>query len=305
MKLECSLYEAESFKSPKVCVLYLHCNTGNRLDIHPYLKELILNNFGVCCFDFAGCGNSEGNQITLGYKEQFDIEVVLNYLKDLQRYEYFFLWGRSMGAVAALFYIANTKQNLVKAMILDSPFSSLKKAIIEYSNKLTKLPEIFLYPFIPLINKSLKENIGTELNDYEMEEQLHYLNCNKNQSIPSVLFITSKEDSVIKCSHSEKLYEKYPLKRKYIKYIREEHGENRTPKDIINFVEFLCKFRENEEKEKYCSPLISLKINGNCQYNNTSTVFLNPSQQKKGYYDQLSNSVYLKENSFNTYRPNY
>ena len=42
------------------------------------------------------------------------------------------LWGRSMGAVTSLLCVSqNDTQESIKAMILDSPFSSLKKATMD------------------------------------------------------------------------------------------------------------------------------------------------------------------------------
>lgn len=35
----------------------------------------------ACVFDFAGCGQSEGEYISLGHFELGDVEVVVNYLK--------------------------------------------------------------------------------------------------------------------------------------------------------------------------------------------------------------------------------
>jgi len=38
-----------------------------------YLGYLIRNNISICTFDFSGCGNSEGDYISLGYYEQQDL----------------------------------------------------------------------------------------------------------------------------------------------------------------------------------------------------------------------------------------
>lgn len=32
-----------------------------------YLGKLIKQNIALCCFDFSGCGNAEGEFVTLGY----------------------------------------------------------------------------------------------------------------------------------------------------------------------------------------------------------------------------------------------
>ena len=60
---------------------------------------------GVLIFDFAGCGRSTGEYISLGHFESEDFYQILHtfkhyfpYVKDI------ILWGRSMGAVTSLMY---------------------------------------------------------------------------------------------------------------------------------------------------------------------------------------------------------
>lgn len=38
-----------------------------------YIGHLIRKNISLCTFDFSGCGNSEGEYISLGYYEQHDL----------------------------------------------------------------------------------------------------------------------------------------------------------------------------------------------------------------------------------------
>jgi alpha/beta superfamily hydrolase len=46
-----------------------------------YVFELLKNNISLCTFDFSGCGNSEGEYISLGFHEWKDLEEVVKYLK--------------------------------------------------------------------------------------------------------------------------------------------------------------------------------------------------------------------------------
>jgi len=254
-----------------------------------YLSQLILEGFSVCSFDFSGCGLSEGEYISLGFKEQNDIEVVLEYLNSLQRYENFFLWGRSMGAVTALFYVASTHQNLIKGMILDSSFISLRRMVLEYMSETTKLPEILLYPMIPLINRLIRGKIGLEFGDFEMREQLNYLDCNMKQKAPHVMFLASKNDLVVKASHSEELLKLYPGKHKMITYIKEKHEEDRSKKVIKECVGFLVKTLDKIKKEEednrpsngYMGHIRELSSNRNKSYKNGS-----------GSFEVLRNNVY-------------
>jgi len=62
----------------------------------------------------SGSGKSDGEKITYGLKEQQDIstflfivEPVIDYLHKRRGINEFVIWGRSMGAVAALLYGIN------------------------------------------------------------------------------------------------------------------------------------------------------------------------------------------------------
>lgn len=298
LTLYCSLYEAETNYSSSSCVVYLHCNTGSRLDVKPYLPELISQGFSVCAFDFSGCGLSEGEYITLGYKEKNDIESVLAYLNSLQRYQHFFLWGRSMGAITALFYISNTKQNLIKGMILDSSFISLRRMVLEYVSNLTNLPEILIYPLIPLINRLLREKIGLEFSDFEMREQLNYLDCNTRQQVPSVLFLASKNDTVVKSAHSEELYQMYPGKHKTINYIKEKHEEDRSKKVIRDCVSFLAKTLGKIQKEDQIDRFSYNGYMGHVRGNSSERFRGNP--ELGGYRKEFNRSQEVLRNSVYT-----
>lgn len=82
-------------------------------------------NITVFTFDFSGCGMSEGEYISLGWYEKDDLKTVIDYLRLTQKVSTIGLWGRSMGAVTALLYV--DKDPSISGMILDSPFTTLKR----------------------------------------------------------------------------------------------------------------------------------------------------------------------------------
>jgi alpha/beta superfamily hydrolase len=45
------------------------------------------------CFDFAGCGRSEGDYISLGWYERDDVEVVIDWLRASNKVSTIGLWG--------------------------------------------------------------------------------------------------------------------------------------------------------------------------------------------------------------------
>jgi len=68
------------------------------------LPVLLPMNVTVFCFDFSGCGKSEGEYISLGYYEKEDLKVVIEHLRKSKKVSTIGLWGRSMGAVTSLMH---------------------------------------------------------------------------------------------------------------------------------------------------------------------------------------------------------
>lgn len=86
---------------PPNLILFCHCNSSNRLECMQYL-EFLPADYAIAGFDFIGCGNSDGDYITLGVKESQQIRTIVQVLS--QHYRRVVLWGRSMGAVSVLLY---------------------------------------------------------------------------------------------------------------------------------------------------------------------------------------------------------
>ena len=87
------------------CIIYMHGNGGNKMEGLTYGQRILPMGINLCSFDFSGCGNSEGDWVTLGYKEKRDLQAVINYLTNYKRVSAVGLWGRSMGATTSLFYM--------------------------------------------------------------------------------------------------------------------------------------------------------------------------------------------------------
>ncbi len=70
----------EELKIGAPCVIYCHSQSGNRVE-GMFLQEFCIENgYGLCVFDFNSCGKSEGEFVTLGWREQDDLEKLINIL---------------------------------------------------------------------------------------------------------------------------------------------------------------------------------------------------------------------------------
>jgi pimeloyl-ACP methyl ester carboxylesterase len=85
------------------CIIYMHGLGSSRLEAFPFVESLP-REYCLFVFDFAGCGKSEGDDITYGLREAEDVNSIIDYLRVNKGIKEFVLWGRSMGAVVALLY---------------------------------------------------------------------------------------------------------------------------------------------------------------------------------------------------------
>lgn len=128
-------------------VAYGHGNGANRAHWSAMARDVNAAGIAQLFFDFAGRGDSDGQTITLGFREADDLEAALDWLAarpeiDASRLA---LAGRSMGAVAAI-YAASRRTDL-RALVLDSPFSDLRTLVDEQVRR-RFLPPLLVRPVL-------------------------------------------------------------------------------------------------------------------------------------------------------------
>lgn len=98
------------------CLVYCHSQSGNRIE-GLFLQEFCIENgVGLCLFDFSGCGKSQGEFVTLGWKEMDDLDQLITILTSNYAATQIVLWGRSMGAVTSIMY-ASRHSMFLTAMV--------------------------------------------------------------------------------------------------------------------------------------------------------------------------------------------
>lgn len=102
-----------------------------------------------------------------------------------------------MGAVTILYYLTTfhnqSKPFNIKAIVLDSPFSDMKKLMHEIGSNTIHLPEFVFTPIISSISDKLSQKIGvdivTELNLLTKIKKMH-------QSDPKTLKLIRKIEAL-------------------------------------------------------------------------------------------------------------
>ena len=277
-KLACSFWEPfdEEREYPKLpCVIYLHGNSSSRCEIIPEIKFFLTRNITVFSFDFAGCGRSEGEYISLGWYEQDDVECVVNFLRKSNKVSSIGLWGRSMGAVTALMY--GSKDLSIAGLVLDSPFCSLRVLIEELARSRVNLPNFVVNQAIKLLREIIKDKAGFNLDDIELKKYAE--KC----FIPAY-FCHSKEDTFVNIHHCKDIYNVY-AGDKNIVYLKGNHNSERPIhfKDSVAlffYKALRCKsLKERFENDNFFN--IEFKFENNIFKKRTNLNKLSSSKRKK------------------------
>jgi pimeloyl-ACP methyl ester carboxylesterase len=140
------------------------------------------------CFDFAGCGKSEGEFISLGWHERDDVNVIVNYLRQERKVNTIGLWGRSMGAATALLH--SNRDPSIAGLVLDSAFSDLQVLVQELARTHTKVPSFLVSAAISLVRGSVQSRANFDI--YELKPIQ-----NLDQSFIPALFAHGIHDTFI------------------------------------------------------------------------------------------------------------
>lgn len=119
-KIECWYIPIDSSKGT-VAIFhgYRGCKSS-MLDQATIFRKL---GYNILMVDFMGSGGSEGNQITIGFKEATQVKTCYDYLDSIGEKK-IFLYGTSLGAVAILKCFKDYKIK-PRGIIIECPFGSM------------------------------------------------------------------------------------------------------------------------------------------------------------------------------------
>ncbi len=172
-------------------ILHLH---GNAENISTHINGVIWlvdEGFNIFSFDYRGYGKSEGVPSIHGI--HLDAEAALEKTFEIPgiNLKNVFVLGQSLGAAVAVYTVATSKyKTRIKALILDSPFSSYRRIAREKASEF-----MLTFPMSYIIQFFVTDTYSPEI----WIEKLH----------PSAIFIIHGEnDRIIPSYHSLILYAK-------------------------------------------------------------------------------------------------
>ncbi|WGV57406.1 alpha/beta hydrolase [Brevibacillus brevis] len=133
-------------KESDTTIIVVHGYTSNRLvkgRARSLIEHLVPRGYNVFAFDLSAQGESEGDLITLGFNEKYDLLGAVSYLKSKgDAGDNIGVIGFSMGAATSL--MAASENDDIKVVIADSPFRNAGIHVRESFSYLTGLPS---FPF--------------------------------------------------------------------------------------------------------------------------------------------------------------
>jgi fermentation-respiration switch protein FrsA (DUF1100 family) len=230
-------------------VIYMHGNSSSRLEAGSLVAKLLEKNISLFCFDWAGCGQSEGEYISLGWYERDDLASVVEHLRQSMYYGPIGLWGRSMGAVSALMHVERDAS--LAAMCVDSPFMSLRLLIEEVAKSdrlLVPVPTWLVNAIYNVIRNRVQALADFDIND------IVPLDHGARSLVPA-MFMHGRGDTFIAPRHSEELYSNYGG-HKEIMFFDGDHNSERSDSVLDRSVDFLCRsFRKYELEQSVAQHL--------------------------------------------------
>jgi pimeloyl-ACP methyl ester carboxylesterase len=209
------------------CVVYMHGNSSCQLEGQFLFPSLCRFGIAVYMFDFAGCGASSGEFISLGHYEAIDALCLIQYLRTIFQLGPFVVWGRSMGAATALML----RHPLICGRIVDSSYSSIL-AMIKAIARQMKIPSILC----PLAVWLLKSRIVGKAH-FDMAEVAPLESGRRQNNVP-ILMCHAIDDEFIPVAQSADIFDAYASDDKQL--IRVTGGHNgRRP---VEWLDAACRF---------------------------------------------------------------
>ena len=186
--------DAEQGNRPKVAVI-CHGHTWNRINSLKYANIFYAKGYNLVIYDHAYFGLSEGNHTTVGDKERYDLNTVLDYTRRLFGDQAIVaLHGESMGAATVLLELGIRDD--IDFVVADCPFSKTTSYYRELCKQVTHLPS---FPIVDIANAMARRKYGYNFHKVNPIDGVRASNT-------PICFIHGSADTFISPHHSEDMY---------------------------------------------------------------------------------------------------
>ncbi len=217
-------------------LVYAHANASNRARALEW-RSLLVEELGavLVAFDFAGCGESEGQYISLGVHEAQDLACVLDFVEEQLKGSPIVLCGRSMGSAAVMMYAAQhiQKHPFVVGLIFDGVFESLRSLMTDLAKQSSVLG--LLAPLgVPLLRRRIQQKADFDIDELDLVEKARMV------GIPALFFV-AKADELFPRKHMDHVFSAYKGSDKTLVDIEGGHNDFRGDDFWRAACSFLCR----------------------------------------------------------------
>ena len=231
-KIVGSIYvnEGQDIMNGGPCIIYMHGNSSSQLEGQFLVPNLCPHGVAVYCFDFAGCGESDGDFISLGYYETQDIEYLMDFLNSTFNLGPFALWGRSMGAATSVL----ARHPLLRSIIVDSTFTSIKEVCGAIA-KSQRLPSVVVPAVVWFLKRTVSGRAG-----FDIEQVSPLLKAAEDGAVPCIIGHAT-DDDLIPVDQGRRVYSAYKNKEKEFVHLYGGHNGRRNDDWIKKCCQFVLK----------------------------------------------------------------
>ncbi len=152
--------------------------------------------FNVLLLDSRRHGESGGERVTLGFKERFDVQGGVRFLRNRNPDDRILLFGVSMGAAASLLAAVETPE--VVLVIADSSFLSFEHTITHHLDLFFGLPR---FPIGDELIFFIERRAGFRKEEFDLEQAVAKIGDRP------ILFIAGGEDQRMPIALQRRLYQ--------------------------------------------------------------------------------------------------